>query len=134
MDFFQAIGSSLSKYATFSGRACRSEYWFFRLFLFIINFVGGMLDKTVLQDYSYAYTIGHHVQHAGLLSMILMVVFFLPSMAVDFRRLHDVDRSAWWLLIALTLIGALFPLLYWYCSRGTTGDNRFGPDPLAGKQ
>jgi len=134
MDFFQAVGSCFKKYATFSGRASRSEYWFFFLFQIISNFIAGMLDKTVLQDYSYTYYIANHVQHAGLLSIVLWVAFLLPGFAVYFRRLHDVNRSAWWYLIAFTIIGAIFPLFYWLFCKGTEGDNRFGPDPLAGKQ
>lgn len=134
MDFFQAVASCFKNYATFSGRACRSEYWFFTLFQFIVNFIAGIIDKTVLQDYSYTYYIGHHAQQAGLLSVILWVVFLLPGLAVYFRRLHDVNKSAWWWLIAFTIIGLIFPLFYWTCTKGTTGDNRFGPDPLAAKQ
>jgi uncharacterized membrane protein YhaH (DUF805 family) len=131
MDFFQAVGSCFSKYATFSGRACRSEYWFFALFYFIVRIIAGVLDKTVLQDYTYTYHLGQHTQQAGLLGgVILPILFLLPSLSVFVRRLHDVNRSGWWFFIYLTIIGALFPLLYWKCSRGTNGDNRFGPDPL----
>lgn len=132
MDFFQAVGSCFKKYATFSGRASRSEYWFFILFQFILNTIAKVLDKTVLQDYDYTFMIGHQEQHLGMLGVILSLVLFLPGLAVDFRRLHDVNRSAWWLLIMLTIIGILFPLLYWKCKKGTEGDNCFGPDPLAG--
>jgi uncharacterized membrane protein YhaH (DUF805 family) len=54
----------------------------------------------------------------------------LPGLAVAARRLHDIDRTAWWLLILLTGIGAIL-LVIWYCFKGTPGPNRFGPDPLA---
>ena len=55
---------------------------------------------------------------------------FIPTLAVQVRRLHDVDRSGWWVLMYFTIIGYFFPLIYWLCKRGTEGANRFGPDPL----
>ena len=57
------------------------------------------------------------------------LVTILPSLAVAARRLHDTDRTAWWLLLLLTLIGVI-ALIVWYCEKGTPGPNRFGPDPL----
>jgi uncharacterized membrane protein YhaH (DUF805 family) len=134
MNFFQAVGSCFKKYASFSGRACRSEYYYFFLFQTIADFIADTLDETVLQGHDFAYTVGNKVEHLGILGTVLTLVLFLPGFAVSFRRLHDVNRSAWWLLIAFTIIGALFPLFYWYCCRGTAGDNRFGSDPLAAKQ
>jgi uncharacterized membrane protein YhaH (DUF805 family) len=58
------------------------------------------------------------------------LALFLPGLAVSVRRLHDLDRTGWWLLIILTGIGLIL-LLIWFCLRGTTGPNRYGPDPLA---
>ena len=55
----------------------------------------------------------------------------LPSIAVAVRRLHDLDRSGWWILIGLIPLIGWIILIVWYCSRGTVGPNRFGPDPLA---
>jgi uncharacterized membrane protein YhaH (DUF805 family) len=130
MNFFEAIVSCLKKYATFSGRASRSEFWFFFLFRLLVGMIGGILDKTVLQDYQYPVHVGAAVQSVGLLAMILPVIFFLPGLAVTIRRLHDVNRSGWWIFISVTIIGIFFPMLYWYCKKGTEGDNRFGSDPL----
>jgi uncharacterized membrane protein YhaH (DUF805 family) len=66
------------------------------------------------------------------ISSLVSLALFLPGLAVSVRRLHDTDRSGWWVLLFLIpLIGAIV-LLIWYCSRGTPGGNRFGPDPLAG--
>jgi uncharacterized membrane protein YhaH (DUF805 family) len=61
---------------------------------------------------------------------VFSLATLLPSLAVAARRLHDTDRTAWWLLLALTGIG-IFVLLVWFCFKGTPGPNRFGPDPLA---
>ena len=58
------------------------------------------------------------------------LIIFIPQITVSVRRLHDVDRSGWWVLIPFTIIG-LIPFLYWVCQKGDEGENRFGPEPLA---
>ena len=65
------------------------------------------------------------------LNSIFGLITFLPGLAVAVRRLHDIDRTGWWFLIALTII-ELIVLLVWACQKGTTGPNRYGPDPLGG--
>ena len=120
MNFVQAVKSVFSHYVTFSGRACRSEYWFWVLFAIIGALVTLMLDAAIFGF------------HGGVspLNGIFNLATFLPGLAVAARRLHDIDRTAWWLLILLTGIGAIL-LVIWYCFKGTPGPNRFGPDPLA---
>ena len=125
MNFSQAIVSCLNNYITFSGRARRSEFWYFELFCFIIGFVGGLVDHSMFKDFIYTY-------HIGPLGIITGLFILLPRLAVAVRRLHDVNRSGWWILIAATIIG-IIPLIYWYCKAGDAQDNRFGTDPLAGK-
>ncbi|MDY0106928.1 MAG: DUF805 domain-containing protein [Giesbergeria sp.] len=93
MDFFQAIQSCLGQYATFSGRASRSEFWWFFLFQVLV-----MAATSLLGDVAY-----------GLASLALM----LPALAVGTRRLHDIGRTGWWQLLLLTGIGFLV-LLYWW--------------------
>jgi uncharacterized membrane protein YhaH (DUF805 family) len=120
MNFVQAIKSGFSHYVIFSGRACRSEYWFWVLFAALVGAVTAALDAAIF---------GYHAGVSpfnGLSGLIL----FLPGLAVAARRLHDTDRTAWWLLLVLTGIGAIL-LVVWFCFKGTTGPNRFGPDPLA---
>jgi uncharacterized membrane protein YhaH (DUF805 family) len=118
MEFGQAIRSGLGNYATFSGRAPRSEYWWFFLFCVLCSIAGEILD---------AVTGG-----AGLINLGVTLGLFLPVLAMAVRRLHDTDRSGWWyLLVLIPLIGAII-LLVWFVTRGTTGPNRFGPDPLGG--
>jgi uncharacterized membrane protein YhaH (DUF805 family) len=119
MNFVQAIKSGFSHYVTFSGRACRSEYWFWVLFSVIAALVTKAIDAAI-----FGYNPG-----TSPLNGIFELATFLPSLAVSARRLHDIDRTAWWLLIALTGIGAIL-LVVWYCFKGTPGPNRFGPDPL----
>ncbi len=115
----------LRRYAQFSGRARRKEYWWFVLFSYLISFALALVDIMIVgADTVVEYGIGP-------LSGIAALVLLIPSTAVSFRRLHDHDRSAWWLLLGiLPIIGALV-LLVWFCQRGTIGDNRFGPDPIA---
>jgi uncharacterized membrane protein YhaH (DUF805 family) len=120
MNFVQAIKSGFSNYVTFSGRACRSEYWFWVLFAVIGGLVTVILDALI-----FGYQAG-----VTPLNGIFGLATFLPGLAVAARRLHDTDRTAWWLLLALTVIGAIL-LIVWFCFRGTPGTNRFGPDPLA---
>jgi uncharacterized membrane protein YhaH (DUF805 family) len=118
MDFGTAIKVCFSKYATFQGRAARSEYWYFTLFNFIINLIAGVIAGASLGALS-------------VLPMVIMIALFLPGLAVAVRRLHDLDKSGWWFLIILIpILGGLL-LLFWACQRGTQGDNRFGGDPLA---
>ena len=115
MTFGQAVRSCYSKYATFSGRAARSEYWFFVLFQGLITIGCWILIP---------FGLGH------ALLWLLALANFLPAVSVTVRRLHDTDHSGWWYWIAFVpLVGAVL-LLIWFCTRGTSGANRFGPDPL----
>ena len=112
----------LRKYVTFGGRARRAEYWWFALGYFVVLLVAMAIDGVL--GTRGAYGVG------GVFYGIVVLAALLPSLAVGFRRLHDLDKSAWWLLIGLVpLIGGIV-LLVWFCSRGTVGPNQFGPDPL----
>ncbi len=120
MTFAEAIKSGFSNYVTFSGRASRSEYWYWVLFAVLIVIVAGILDTAMFP-----------FAEPRPLGAVTSVILFLPGLAVGFRRLHDIDRTAWWVLIAFTGIGVIL-LIIWACLRGTAGANRFGPDPLGG--
>ena len=124
MGFSQAITSVFSKYVGFSGRAARSEYWYWALFMFLLSLVTGIADFAVFGD-----SLG---EGTSPINSIVNLLLFLPSLAVSFRRLHDIDRTAWWLLLTFSIIGIVV-LIYWACVKGTEGPNRFGPDPLAPK-
>ena len=93
MDFVPAIQSCLAQYASFSGRASRSEFWWFFLFQVLV-----LIGASIVSELLY-----------GLASLALL----LPSLAVGARRLHDIDRSGWWQLLLLTGIGFLLLLFWW---------------------
>ena len=118
MGFVEAIKSCFSNYVTFGGRATRSEYWYWVLFVTIASLVALAIDSAVF---------GFNPGGVSPISTIFDLVTLLPSIAVAGRRLHDMDRTAWWLLITFTGIGT-FVLIIWFCFRGTVGANRFGPD------
>ena len=112
---------ALQKYAVFSGRAQRSEYWYFFLFYFLLAVAAAILDGLVE---SFNQRTG-----LGFFSGILALGLLLPSLAVGVRRLHDIDRSGWWLLIAvIPLVGAIV-LLVFTVKDSQPGPNRFGPNP-----
>jgi uncharacterized membrane protein YhaH (DUF805 family) len=121
MGFGEAITSVLKNYVTFTGRAPRSEYWFWALFVFLISIVAVIIDMVAFPWSS---------PGNGPLSLILTLGLLLPNIAVGVRRLHDIDRSGWWLLIILIPLVGIIVFLVWACTRGTPGPNRFGPDPL----
>lgn len=117
MGFVDAIKAGFSNYVNFSDRACRSEYWYWVLFIVIAEIVANIIDALI---------------GLGIVSTIFGLGTILPSLAVAVRRLHDLDRSGWWILLSLIpLVGAII-LIIWYCSKGTEGPNRFGADRLAG--
>ncbi len=120
MNMMEAVKVCFSKYVTFSGRARRSEYWWFVLATMIVSIVLTFID------------IGVFGTELGLLSGLWSLAVFLPSLAAASRRLHDTDRSAWWLLIVLIPLIGIIVLIVFFATRGTTGANRFGPDPLRG--
>jgi uncharacterized membrane protein YhaH (DUF805 family) len=112
---------ALRKFATFSGRARRSEYWYFTLFNLIIEIVLAVIDMA-----TGLYSQGTGV---GVLSGIFGIAMILPSIAVGIRRLHDTNRSGWWLLIGvIPLLGAIVLLIFMVLD-SDAGENRFGPNP-----
>lgn len=121
MNFTEAIATCFRKYVGFSGRARRAEYWYWALFVVIVGICTAVLDEVIFPFNAFS-----------PLNSVWSIATFLPGLAVAVRRLHDVDKSGWWvLLVLIPLIGWLI-LLYWAIQRGTVGDNRFGSDPLAG--
>ncbi|MFZ0266853.1 DUF805 domain-containing protein [Caulobacter sp.] len=120
----------LKKYAEFSGRARRLEFWLFALFIALVEIVYWVLMAATgnFDPSRYGAVNGLGMALMGLFTIFGLAII-VPSLAVTFRRLHDTDRSAWWLLISLLpVIGGLV-LLVFYLLPGTPGPNRFGPDP-----
>src|SRR3982750_3899926 len=100
MDFGLAIKTCFYRYADFSGRASRPEYWWFFLFSVIVYFVTGFVDSVI---------------GISLLNWFAMLALPLPSLAVGARRLHDMDYSGWWLLLALIPVLGGIALIVWFC-------------------
>lgn len=111
MKFFEAVCINFQKYATFSGKAQRSEFWFWILFVVIASMLCNILDEALFPT---------RVEETVYpLSICFSIITFLPGLAVGSRRLHDVGRSGWWQLLGLTIIGFI-PLLWWWAKKGTT--------------
>ena len=125
MSFQHAIKKCFSNYVTFSGRAPRSEFWWFMLFIFAGNLFFGIVDAVFFGDMV-------EEQPVSVVGALFALAVFLPSLAVSVRRLHDLDKSGWWyLLVLIPILGALV-LIYFFIQQGTKGANRFGSDPLTG--
>ena len=112
VSLIQSINLFYSNFTNFSGRSSRSAYWWWVLWCFIL---------TLLVEYiSY---------EAGV---VWSLATLIPSVSLSCRRLHDIGKSGWWQLIAITIIG-IIPLLWWSIKKGTDGENKYGADVEAGK-
>jgi len=123
MTFANAVISVLSQYVGFSGRAGRSEYWYWILFVLVLFFLLSRIEVLVL-----APLLGFEANDSAAgqpLRLIASIALLLPALAVAVRRLHDIDRSGWWFLIGLTGVGVLV-LIYWFVQPGTHGPNQYG--------
>lgn len=127
MNFIEATKSSLKNYARFSGRAPRSEYWYFYLLYFAVVGAGTLVDRLVFPELFAFKKLGMGYTHV-LCSLALII----PSFSVSIRRLHDSGKSGWWWFIFLTVIG-IIPLMYWSWRKGDPGPNRYG-EPVTGRQ
>jgi uncharacterized membrane protein YhaH (DUF805 family) len=110
MDFVSSVKRNMTTaaYAQFTGRASRSEYWWFYLFTVLVTAAADTLGGTV--------------------GNLASLAFFLPGLALLVRRLHDVGRSGWWFLIVFTIIG-IPVVLYWLVKDSDAGANAYGPGP-----
>jgi uncharacterized membrane protein YhaH (DUF805 family) len=110
MDFSTAVKTCLKdKYATFDGRARRSEYWWFALASFVIGLITGFIP---------------------VVGWLVSLALICPSIGVAVRRLHDVGKSGWWFLLVLVpLVGALVLIFFFYIKDSEPGANQYGPNP-----
>ena len=112
MDFMTAVSTCFRKYATFSGRARRSEYWYFSLFTTVVSTALSLI-------------FGDQAMIASLFALVTL----LPGLAVTWRRMHDIGKSgAWSLLVLLPIIGTIIVLI-WECKDSQPGSNAYGPNP-----
>ncbi|MBC7434629.1 MAG: DUF805 domain-containing protein [Bdellovibrionales bacterium] len=107
MNFGQAISTCFKKYATFTGRASRPEYWWFVLFQVLVSLASSMLGEVA--------------------NGLVMLGLLLPGLAVGARRLHDIGKSAWFLLLGLIPLIGWIVLIIWACQKSDPGSNAFGP-------
>lgn len=116
----------LRRYADFSGRSRRKEYWMFLLGVviaaIILSIIEGVLGMSGMVGGVY-----------GPLTLLLLLGVFIPALACQVRRFHDQDKSGWFVLLGfIPLLGGLIVLVF-MCLEGTRGDNQYGPDPKAGE-
>jgi uncharacterized membrane protein YhaH (DUF805 family) len=152
--------NAMRRYFEFGGRSSRYEFWFFVLFVTIASIVASFIDGLLF---------GADQESIGILSPIVSIVHLIPGIAVSVRRLHDIDRTGWWILlplvsvvvmivllgvvaltaedpiagltglgmsmiiVGLVYLAVLIVLIVFYCTRGTPGPNRFGPEPVMGE-
>ena len=120
----------LKNYAQFSGRARRSEYWYFALFNLIALVVAALIDNILGTKFNIE-TVngGTEVLPYGYVYVLYLLFIIIPGLAVSVRRLHDVGKSGWFILISLIpLIGGIW-LLVLYCTNSVVGPNKYGPNP-----
>ncbi|MEO6604067.1 MAG: DUF805 domain-containing protein [Aeromicrobium sp.] len=116
MTLQEAVQSVLSQYAGFTGRARRSEYWFWTLAVVIASVIGAILDSII---------------GAQIFQIIIALATLVPGIAVGVRRLHDISKSGWFLLLALIPIVGAIVLIVWFCG-DSHPDNEYGPNPKGG--
>lgn len=132
MDFKTAVKTCFSKYATFSGRAQRSEFWWFVLFAWLGSILLSVVDSTLFGTVVTTSNGFSASTSTPIFSGIFSLAVLIPSIAVGIRRMHDCDRSGWWMLIVLVPILGFILYIVWQASKGTHGENRFGSDPKGG--
>ena len=116
----------LKRYAEFTSRSRRKEYWMFLLLSIGIYIIASILDGIAGLN-------GMIAGRYGPVTALVALGLLVPSLAVSVRRLHDSDRSGWWLLLGLVPIFGEIIVLVFMVLRGTRGANRFGADPKAGE-
>ena len=122
MTFQDSIKSCFKKYGSINGRATRSEYWYWALFVFLVSIFTLVIDVNLL---------GSSINDEFTpLNSIWTLAVFIPGITVTVRRLHDVNRSGWWILIILTVIG-IIPYIYWLVKGSDATENSFGPSSLS---
>jgi uncharacterized membrane protein YhaH (DUF805 family) len=114
MTFGEAVRSGFEHYAKFDGRASRPAFWWWVLFVFLVGIAANIIDLAI---------------GAPVFSAIVGLGLLLPNLSVSIRRLHDIDRTGWWVLIWLIPLIGWIVLLVFYLQQGDAGENRFGAPP-----
>jgi uncharacterized membrane protein YhaH (DUF805 family) len=116
--FVDVVKTVFNRYVQFSGRARRSEYWYWVLFIVAVSIVLSVIDGIIF---------GFETTDLAIIGPLFSLATFIPSLGVAFRRMHDTGRSAWWLLIALIPLVGTIILIVWFAKRGDEHDNQYGP-------
>ena len=124
MGFAEAIKSFWSNYATFKGRARRSEYWFIQLFLIITNVAVGAIDLVLMNG-----DVDRFIANGGggIVGLVWILVTIVPALAVLVRRLHDTGKSGWWVLMGFVPFAGAIVLFVFTVLDSTSGENKYGP-------
>ena len=125
MTFGNAIKHAFIKCFDFKSRSSRSEFWYFYLFTTILGFIGLQIDR-LLNLEILGLQFAQEVIILGPIYIFLYFLFFIPSLSLYIRRLHDIDRSGWWLLIALIPFIGIITLIFFWCLKGTQEKNIYG--------
>ncbi|HEY1119274.1 MAG TPA: DUF805 domain-containing protein [Acidimicrobiales bacterium] len=121
MSFTESVRTCFQKYADFSGRAGRAEFWWFFLFVTLVSIGATIFDAILGLDFD-AGAFGD----TGVLQILTFLALFLPDLAVNVRRLHDTGRSGWWVLIVLVPCLGLIMMLVFCVTRGEAHANKYG--------
>jgi uncharacterized membrane protein YhaH (DUF805 family) len=139
MRFDKAIASGFKKCVTFSGRASRSEYWYWWLFSILMFTAVSMLMEVPIGDPYTDVVLGRSYVAIQppiffyirwFITPVVCLAILVPGLSVSIRRLHDVNHRGWWVIIYFIPYLGVIILLLWFCDKGTQGINRFGADPL----
>ena len=120
----------MRRWRDFAGRSSRREFWMYTLVIFIASIVLGVLDGFLFGAFEPVLEGEVVVMPIVSFSNAFSLITFIPGLSVSVRRLHDINRTGWWLLIALTVIGLVL-IIYWACVRSDEGNNQYGASPLA---
>ena len=130
MSFIDAVKAYFLKCSDFRSRSSRSEYWWAILFISLAIFPFAYVVGATIGGILYLMGYWEYLTTVLKIFTLSYVIFLIGALVtLSIRRLHDVDRSGWWFLLAFTIIG-LIPLLVWFCTKGRDGENRFGKNSL----
>jgi uncharacterized membrane protein YhaH (DUF805 family) len=127
MDEFKRyfIGTLKNKYVDFSGRATRSEFWYFILFFVVLSFIINLLDSFFINPVLLGMT-PMEASKGGMLSMLFSLAMLLPQISLGVRRLHDIGKTGWWMLVGLIPFFGWLVMVYFFVTDSEAGDNIYG--------
>ena len=120
VDFPEAVKFGFQRCMDFKGRSSRAEYWQFSLFFLLVDIIATAVDTVAL---------GSGLGDIGLVATVWELAILVPGLALAVRRLHDINRTGWWLLLWFVILIGWIILIVWAIKRGNDGPNKYGPDP-----